>query len=311
MALPVGLDIDLLRTFVAIAEEGSFTRAAERVGRTQSAVSLQMQRLEQVLGQTLLDRGKGGSVELSQRGQYLLVRAREILAMNDDIVSSLRSAPLHGTVRLGFAEEFSSRYLSRILARFAEKAPHVEVEFTSTVSCALANKLKAGEFDLAVLEQGLEPRNWPAEEIWRERLCWVTSDTHNQHMREVLPVTVSPSDCQWRPPWLTECLWRGMALRSLEQSGRKHRIASTSGTTSGQLALALGGLAVVATLKSLDLPEGLRHVRGEEGLPELPEVALLMLKAREPRQPATDLLADCIRKVVSADAFQTGTPAGD
>ncbi len=76
MALPVSLDLDLLRTFVAIAEEKSFTRAADRVGRTQSAVSLQVQRLETLLEQTLLDRGKGGSVELNQRGQQLLVRAR-------------------------------------------------------------------------------------------------------------------------------------------------------------------------------------------------------------------------------------------
>lgn len=300
MALPVSLDLDLLRTFVAIAEEKSFTRAADRVGRTQSAVSLQVQRLETLLEQTLLDRGKGGSVELNQRGQQLLPRAREILAMNDDILASLRSAPVHGTVRLGFAEEFSSRYLTKILARFAEIAPHVEVEFTSTLSCALAHKLKAGEVDIVVLEHGLEPRQWPAEEVWRERLRWVTSETHGQHLREVVPITVSPSDCQWRPPWLTECLWRGMALRSLEQTGRKHRIASTSGSTAGQIALANAGLAVAASLQSMELPAGVRHVRADEGLPELPEVALLMLKARDPRQPMTDMLADCIREVISS-----------
>ena len=299
MALPVGLDLDLLRTFVAIAEERSFTRAAERVGRTQSAVSLQMQRLESVLEQTLLDRGKGGSVELTQRGHYLLGRAREMLAMNDDILSSLRSAPVHGTVRLGFAEEFSARYLSRILAQFAKQAPHVAVEFSSAVSCALAIRLKSGELDLAVLEQGLEPRQWPAEEVRREPLCWVTSETHNQHLQEVMPVTVSPSDCQWRPPWLNECLWRGMALRALERSGRKHRIASTSSTTPGQLALVMAGLAVAATLRSSELPQGLRFVEPDEGLPDLPDVALLMLKAREPRQPMTDMLANCVRAAMS------------
>ncbi len=220
--------------------------------------------------------------------------------MNDDILSSLRSAPMHGTVRLGIAEEFSSRYLSHILRRFAEEAPHVEVEFTSEVSCALAVKLKSGEIDLVVLEQGLEPRQWPAEEVWREPLCWVTSDRHHQHLREVLPVTVSPSDCPWRPPWLTECLWRGMALRALEQSGRKHRIASTSNNTPGQLSLAMAGLAVATTLKSTELPQGVRFVRPDEGLPELPEVKLLMLKGREARQPLTDMLANCIRDVIAS-----------
>jgi len=299
MALPVGLDLDLLRTFIAISEEGSFTRAAERVGRTQSAVSLQVQRLEALLGQTLLERSKGGGVELTQRGSYLLGRAREILAMNDDIVSSLGNAPVHGTVRLGFAEEFSSRYISRILAIFAETAPQVEVEFTSAVSCSLASKLKSGELDLAILEQGLEPRQWPAEEIWRERLCWITSEFHKQHLHDVVPVAVSPSDCQWRPPWLSECLWRGMALRTLDHAGRRHRIAATSSTTAGQLALALSGLAVAAGLTSSELPAGLRRVGPDEGMPELPEVALLMLRAREPRQPMTDILAACIREIVS------------
>lgn len=96
MGVPAGLDLDLLRSFVAIAEEGSFTRAAERVGRTQSAVSLQMQGLEGVLGQIVIVRGKGGSVELNQQGRYLLDRARELLALNDDVMRSMRAAPCTG-----------------------------------------------------------------------------------------------------------------------------------------------------------------------------------------------------------------------
>ena len=297
MGVPVGLDLDLLRSFVAIAEEKSFTRAADRVGRTQSAVSLQMQRLEAVLGQTVLLRGKGGSVELNQQGQYLLGRAREILAMNDDILNSLRSTPVHGTVRLGVADEFSSRYLSRILQHFSEQAPSVEVEVVTTMSCALSIRLKAGELDLAVLERGLEPRQWPAEDLCRERLRWVTSDSHRQHLKEVLPVVVSPPDCQWRPPWLSECLWSSMLLRTLEKSGRKHRIASRSNSTAGQFALALAGVGVAASLGSLELPEGLRHAGEGDGLPELPEVAFLLLKAREPRQPMTDMLAAQIHEI--------------
>ena len=119
MGLPLGLDIDVLRSFVIIAEEKSFTRAAERVGRTQSAISLQMQRLESLLGQTVLTRGKGGSVELNKQGQYFLGRARELLDLNDDIVKSLRAAPVHGIVRLGIAEELGPRYLPSILERFS------------------------------------------------------------------------------------------------------------------------------------------------------------------------------------------------
>ena len=105
MGFPVGFDLDVLRSFVAIAEEGSFTRAAARVGRTQSAVSFQMQRLEGVLGQTVIVRSKGGSVKLNQEGRCLLGRARELLELNDDFMRSMHATPVHGTIRLGIAAE--------------------------------------------------------------------------------------------------------------------------------------------------------------------------------------------------------------
>lgn len=296
MAAPLGLDLDLLRSFVIIAEEKSFTRAAERVGRTQSAVSLQMQRLEAMLGHVVLDRGKGGNVEVNQQGKYLLLRAREILSVNDDIIRAMKAEPIHGTVRLGIAEEISQRFLPRILENFAFSAPGVEVTVTVAASCLLAVKLKNGEQDVVVLEQGLEPRQWPAEEVWRVPLHWITSDSHRQHLRDPLPVTASPDDCPWRPPWMAECLWRGLALRALEKEGRGFRIVSTSGSTLGQLAAAQAGLAVAASV-ALNLPLGLRVVGADEGLPALPKLGFLMLKGRDARQPMTDLLAAQIREV--------------
>lgn len=302
MSIPRCLDLDLLRSFVIIAEEKSFTRAAERVGRTQSAVSLQMQRLEAALGLPVLNRGKGGTVELNQRGQYLLGRAKELLGLNDDILKSLHAAPVHGTVRLGIADEVSSRFLPRILERFAQTAPSIEVQVTSTVGCALAVQLKNGEIDLAILESGLEPRQWPAIEIWRSPLRWITSEFHRQHARDPIPLCLSPGDCPWRPPWLKECLWRGMAIRALEQSGRNYRVVSTSSTTAAQLAATLAGLAVTPSLAANALPTGLRPVGADEGLPGLPDVAFLMLKAREPRQPMTDMLATEIQEVFGLGA---------
>jgi DNA-binding transcriptional LysR family regulator len=297
MGVPAGLDLDLLRSFVAIAEEGSFTRAANRVGRTQSAVSLQMQRLEGVLGQIVIVRGKGGSVELNQQGHYLLERARELLALNDDVMRSMKAAPVHGTIRLGIAEELSTRHLPRILDRFSHVAPSVEVEVQIAGSCLLALKLKNAELDLALLRSGLEPRQWPSVEIWRSATKWVTSDTHRQHLRDPLPLTTSPSGCPWRPAEYSECPWRGMTFQALEQAGRSYRIVSTSATTAGQLAATHAGLAVTSALADIPLQEGLRIVRPDEGLPDLPECRYLMLKAREPRQPMTDILADQVRDV--------------
>jgi DNA-binding transcriptional LysR family regulator len=306
MGIPLGLDLDLLRTFVAIAEERSFTRAAARVGRTQSAVSLQMQRLEGLLGQTVIVRGKGGSVELNGEGAYLLRRARELLELNDDIMRSIRAAPVHGIVRLGFPAELSAHFLSRILDRFSHAAPAVEVEVEVSASCVMAMRLKNAEFDLVVLREGLEPRQWPAVEVWRSPMKWITSEKHQQHLRDPMPLANSPAHCTWSPFENKECQWHIMVVRALEQAGRRYRIVSTSSTMPGLLAAAQAGLAVTNALADDRLPEGLRPVRDDEGLPQLPECRYLMLKAREPRQPATDILAAQMRDVFNENANQTG-----
>lgn len=302
MGIPLGFDLDLLRSFVAIAEERSFTRAAARVGRTQSAVSLQMQRLEGLLGQTVIVRGKGGSVELSGEGAYLLGRARDLLELNDDIMRSMRAAPVHGTVRLGFPAELSAHFLSRILDRFSHAAPAVEVEVEVAASCIMGMKLKNSELDLVVVREGLEPRQWPAVEVWRSPMKWITSEKHQQHLRDPMPLANSPAHCTWSPFESKECQWYQMAVRALEQAGRRYRIVSTSSTVQALLAAAQAGLAVTHTLADDRLLEGLRPVRDDEGLPRLPECRYLMLKAREPRQSATDILAAQMRDVFSENA---------
>jgi DNA-binding transcriptional LysR family regulator len=306
MGIQLGFDLDLLRTFVAIAEERSFTRAAARVGRTQSAVSLQMQRLEGLLGQTVIVRGKGGSVELNGEGAYLLGRARELLELNDDIMRSMRAAPVHGIVRMGFPAELSARFLSRILDRFSHAAPAVEIEVEVAASCFMAVRLKNSELDLVVLREGLEPRQWPAVEVWRSSMKWITSEKHQQHLRDPMPLANSPAHCVWSPFENQECQWHMMAIRALEQEGRRYRIVSTSTTVQALLAAAQAGLAVTHTLADDSLLEGLRPVRDDEGLPRLPECRYLMLKAREPRQPATDILAAQLRDIFSENAAQTG-----
>ena len=128
MTHPAALDPDLLRTFTYIAEDGSFTRAAQRVGRTQSAVSMQIQRLERMLGERLLSRGKGGAVQLTPHGEFLLRRARDLLALNDEIWTSFRVPTVHGTIRLGTPDDYALRYLPGILKRFAESHPSVQVD---------------------------------------------------------------------------------------------------------------------------------------------------------------------------------------
>ena len=277
---PAGLDPDLLRAFLLIVEEGSFTRAAQRVGRTQSAVSMQVQRLESLLGQTLLLRGRGGTVQLTPHGQYLLGRAQEVLALNDQIWRTFHEPAIQGRVCLGTPDDYALRYLPQILRRFADSHPAVEVNVICAPSHELAERLRDGELDLALCSEGEEPPRWPATPVWRGPFTWVTSERHAPHRLDPLPVAVAQRDCTWRRA----------ALGALEQAGRRYRIAYSSASQAGTHAPVMAGLAVTISTVSW-LPDGLRPVRDDEGLPPLPAFGILMLKAREPKQPVTDVLA--------------------
>ena len=294
MTRPAALDPDLLRTFTFIAEDGSFTRAAQRVGRTQSAVSMQMQRLEGMLGERLLSRGKGGTVQLTPHGEFLLHRARDLLALNDEIWSSFRVPSVHGTVRLGSPDDYALRYLPGILKRFAESHPSVQVDVLCLPSSDLVEKLRAGELDLTLCSDGHELPGYKAEPLWRGPLAWITSVRHATHRLDPLPVALAREHCPWA----------AAAVRALDAAGRRYRVAYRSATQVGTHAPVVAGLAVTVSTISW-LPEGLRAVRPEEGLPPLPEFGILMMRNPEARQPTTDALAAYI-----ADTFRTETARG-
>src|SRR5271166_2571148 len=268
MPAPQSIDPDLLRAFVLIAEGHSFTRAAELVGRTQSAVSMQVKRLEEVLGQAVFDRSKGGSIELTAHGQYLLSRARKILALNDEVLATFREPAITGRVRLGTPDDYAFRYLPPILKRFAETHPAVEVAVLCLPSSELVTQLKGGELDLTLLSEGHELRGWPATPLWRGPLTWITSTRHAPHRQNPLPLALAHQNC----------VWRTAALRALEKAGRPYRVAYTSATQVGTHAPVIAGLAVTVSALSW-LPDGLRPLRADEGLPPLPDFGILMLKS--------------------------------
>ncbi|HEX3351149.1 MAG TPA: LysR substrate-binding domain-containing protein [Acetobacteraceae bacterium] len=280
MSIPAGLDPDLLRAFVYIAEDGSFTRAAERVGRTQSAVSMQVQRLESLLGEKVLLRGKGGAVQLTPHGRYLLERARELLTLNDEIWSAFREPSVRGTVRLGTPDDYAMRFLPPVLKRLAHTHPAVEVDVLCLPSNELVERLKEGELDLTLCSETHEPRNWPTTPLWQGPLQWITSERHAPHRIDPLPLAISAK----------KCAWRQAAISTLEKAGRRYRIGYTSATLAGTHVPVLAGLAVTVS-PITTLPEGLRVLRPEEGMPELPGAGILLLKGRNPTQPVTDVLA--------------------
>ncbi len=291
MSTPATIDPDLLRTFVHIAEEGSFTRAAERVGRTQSAVSMQMQRLEAQLGQTLLLRGKGGSVHLTSHGRYLRERSRELLALNDAIWRAFRAPMVEGTVRLGSPDDYAMRYLPTVLRRFSASHPAVDVDVICAPSNEVVELLKRGELDLTLCSDGHAPPDWPAVTLWRGPLLWVTSARYAPHREDPLPLALAEDK--------NHCVWRRSVIETLRAAGRPYRVAYTAATATGTFAPVAAGLAVTVSNVAA-LPEGLRLLRPDEGLPPLPESGIELLKARNPRQPVTDVLATYI-----TETFQT------
>jgi DNA-binding transcriptional LysR family regulator len=304
MSMPHALDADLLRAFVLIAEGRSFTEAAEMVGRTQSAVSMQIKRLEEALGQTVLSRGKGGDVELTPHGEFLLARARQILSLNDEVVAMFRAPALAGTVRLGTPDDYAFGYLPPILKRFADTHPAVQVDVLCAPSNELIGRLKDGELDLTLTSEGHQPRNWPTVQLWRGPLVWVTSSRHAPHRIDPLPLALAQAGTNAS----RNCDWARAAMTALDRAGRRYRLAYSSGSQVGTHAPVLAGLAVTVSTLSW-LPDGLRPLRTDEGLPPLPDFGILLLKGRRPRQPMTDALAAQIEAGFRAIGLRRGEAA--
>jgi DNA-binding transcriptional LysR family regulator len=282
LAIPPGLDPDLLRSFVLIAEGGSFTRAANAVGRTQSAVSMQIRRLEDALGQPLLLRGPRG-VETTPHGAWLLERARRLLAMHDEIVATFRTPAVAGNVRLGTPDDYALRWLPGILARFAEVHPAVEVEVTCAPSNELAERLERDEIDLTLLSAGNERPGMVGQPLWRAGLRWIGSTAHAAHRRAPIPLaTARPS-----------CVWRRAAVQALDEANRPWRVAYRSTSQAGTLAPALAGLAVTVGLPG-PLPPGLRFLSAEDGMPQLPDFSILLVTGQV-GGPVVETLAEAIR----------------
>jgi DNA-binding transcriptional LysR family regulator len=290
MPLRPVLDLDLLRTLLFVGEEASFTRAAERVGRTQSTVTLQIQKLEALVGRPLLIRSKGGPVQLSPYGHVLVEHARGILKLNDEAFEALSSRQVPVSLRMGVGTYFTPLYLERTLEAMRALHPHVLVEVIQGISCQLVPQLRDGEFDLLVSD--IEPPDWPRTEVWRGPLRWITSTTEEIHLRNPLPLSLYPK-CPWRLPWMDDCFWRSAPLRALRQAGRAYSIAVVSNTMHGNFQAVRDGQAVTVS-PDLMLPQGVRVVGEEEGLPALPDERVVILKGNNAPQPLTDAVTEII-----------------
>lgn len=273
------LDNELLRTFVAIVETGSFRRAAQRVYRTPSAVSMQIKKLEDTLGRALFRRD-AQRVSLTPDGEALLGYGRRMLRLNDEALGRFLGPTVSGLVRLGAPDDFGTRFLPGILARFAATHPTVEVEVVLEPSIDLLARLERGELDLTLVTTGGgNGLNDSGAIVFTEPLVWAGLKGGMAWEREPLPLALSGQGCAWR----------GAALERLEQAGRRYRIAYSSPHCSGQQAAILADLAIAPFPASL-VKAPFRRLGAAENLPPLGNYHIA-LQRRVDASSAAEVLA--------------------
>jgi DNA-binding transcriptional LysR family regulator len=274
------LDVDQLRTFIAIAETGSFTRAAEVVHKTQSAVSMQMKRLEERIERPIFARD-GRASKLTEDGQRLLDYARRIVNLNMETIAAFSDAALSGRVRLGVPDDYADRYLPEIMARFSRGYPAVELTVICEPSVDLLERIDANEIDLALVTNCESKR--AAETFRRERLLWVTSNRHAIHTEERVPLALG------RPT----CSWRRSAIERMESVGRPFRVLYSSSNAGAVAAAVLAGLAV-SVLPESGLRPGMRVLTAGDGFPELPGCRIGLVRNSHESSALADALAEHI-----------------
>jgi DNA-binding transcriptional LysR family regulator len=263
---PRNLDLDLLRTFTTVADLGTVTAAAQRLAYSQSAVSMQLERLERQLGLTLT-RKAGRGLVLTGEGERLLGYARRLLALNDQTLAELRSRPVSGVIRLGIPTDYAFM-LTPVLSHFAQLYPDVELQVQDGLSVDLIASLRAGELDLCVVTR---QRNSPGGEVLRrEPLLWVAGRAGPPIGEGPIPLALYPEG---------KDVFRERALAALETAGMSARVAYTSRSASGVRPAVDADLAIMVVTRSQMTPE-LRVLGPQDGLPELPSIEIALHRPR-------------------------------
>lgn len=278
---PLPFDLDLLRTFVAIVDNGSFTRAAQRLSLTQSTVSLQIKRLEDGLARRLFDRD-GRDLQLTPEGEILLTYARQILQLGAEALSRLRETDVSGVVRLGTPEDFATTHLSEVLACFARTHPQVALQVQCDFTVNLLADFAKGRYDLILFKR--EPQGPSGgTKVWREVLDWVASPRLVTEIEGPIPLILAPAPD----------VYRKRALSALDAAGRDWRIVYTSPSLAGLQAAVQAGLGVTV-LPTEMIPADMVSVSARLQLPKLPDTEIVLYRAPGHVTPAAELLSSTI-----------------
>jgi DNA-binding transcriptional LysR family regulator len=282
------LDGDLLRTFLAVADSGNFTHAASRVGRTQSAVSMQIKRLEETVGAALFERGARG-VSLTDKGSLMLDKARRIVGLLDETVALFDAQALEGKVSIGIHEEYAEERLADALHAFDRRHPGVEITVRTGGSEENLARVRSGDLDLAVIFdwKGISD----GEVLMIDPTVWVTSERHLTHERRPVPIAIY-RDSSWS---------RDFAIPSLERTGFDFRIAFLSAIKGGLKLAVTSGLAISPISRS-DIPAGCRELTPAEGFPVVDRSNVVLVINPSSRGAAVAGMAQAIREAFATSA---------
>jgi DNA-binding transcriptional LysR family regulator len=284
------LDLDTLRTLAVAADLGGYGQAAARLGRTPSAISLQMKRLQEDVGASLF-RKEGRGVALTEAGEIVLRYGRRMLAMNDELLDTIRGASLAGNVRLGCSQDFAETVLPDVLSQFTKLYPLVQMEVRIEGNAALVEAVHKNQLDLALAVGQAEH---PTAEILGElELVWIAGQEFTSRLDQPLPlVLLGP-----------QCAYRREAIQRLDDAKLPWRIAAVSPSLAGLWATAIGGLGITAR-SSLGLPAKLVWDREMFDLPTLPTFPVTLHAQPDALSDAVERLREIIR-VSTSEVLQT------
>lgn len=273
---------DLLKTFVEIAESENLTVAATRLNRTQSAISVQLRKLEETLSVSLFDRHARG-MSLSDKGRVFLPAARRALAELQR-TATLFDQPIAGRIAVGIPDDFDDMILEVALAEFATQNPGVEVTAQSGCTARYPDAIKRGELDIAVCSG---PHSLPGEALSAERSVWACGLSYTLDPDAPLPLAILDR----------ECWWREMPSKALEAAGRDWKASCRSSSFSSLRAAIRAGLGV-GVLPAGSVDAGMRILAADDGLPPLPLAhRVIMVRADAPK-PLTSAMAAAIQEAV-------------
>lgn len=283
-------DLDVLRSFVTGMDLGSYAKAADRLGRSTSAISAQLKRLEEQAGAPIF-RKAGRGLALTEAGETMLAYARRLLDLNDEAAAALHGTELEGWVRLGLQEDFGETLLPEVLGRFARAHPKVRIEARVVRNVELVERVTSGKLDLALAwSDGF--RTAHTDRIAEVPLCWVGPANGAVRWRADSGETMPLASLE------APCLLRSIATKALDRAGIGWRISFVSPSLGGLWAATAAGLGL-ALRTPLGLPDKVRQLMpGEAGLPSLPKLDLVLHRAEVEASPATERLASIILQSV-------------